>query len=96
MLVIAPYYSAPGDEDVVRHYRAVADAVDVPVVVYNFPGGAGYALSADVVAELASHPNVAGTKDSTGDAGQINGLCVRRRTRRSTSWSVGTRSCTPG
>lgn len=77
VLVIAPYYSAPSDEDAVRHYRAVADAIDVPVVVYNFPGGAGYALSADVVTELASHPNVAGTKDSTGDMGQINELCVR-------------------
>lgn len=77
VLVIAPYYSAPSDEDVVRHYRAVADAIDVPVVIYNFPGGAGYALSADVVTELASHPNVAGTKDSTGDMGQVSELCVR-------------------
>lgn len=77
LLVIAPYYSAPSDEDVVRHYRTVADAVDIPLVVYNYPGGAGYRLSADVVVELSDHPNIAGTKDSTGDMGQINDLCDR-------------------
>jgi 4-hydroxy-tetrahydrodipicolinate synthase len=77
LLVLAPYYSAPSDEHVVCHYREVADAVDVPVVVYNYPSGAGYRLSADVVAELASYPNIAGTKDSTGDMGQINDLCER-------------------
>lgn len=77
LLVLAPYYSAPGDDHVIRHYREVADTVDIPVVIYNYPGGAGYALSADVVLELASHPNIAGTKDSTGDMGQINELCER-------------------
>lgn len=77
LLILAPYYSAPSDDHVIRHYRAVADTVDIPVVVYNYPGGAGYALSADVVAELATHPNITGTKDSTGDMGQINDLCER-------------------
>jgi 4-hydroxy-tetrahydrodipicolinate synthase len=77
LLVIAPYYSAPSDDHVVRHYRSVADAVDIPLIVYNYPGGAGYTLSADVVVELSDHPNIAGTKDSTGDMGQINDLCDR-------------------
>ncbi len=55
----------------VRHYRAVADASPVPVLLYNFPGGFGVDIPASAIAELASHPNIAGIKQSGGDLGKI-------------------------
>lgn len=76
-LVHAPYYSAPSDDDIVRHYEDVADAVDIPILLYNFPAAIGFNLEPDVVVELADHPNVVGIKDSLGDLRQIHEL-IRR------------------
>lgn len=78
-LVLGPYYSRPSEDDTVRHYRAIADAVDLPLVIYNFPPGQGFNITPDVVESLAEHPNVVGIKDSSGDIGQINELCARTR-----------------
>lgn len=78
-LVIGPYYTSPSEDDLVAHFRTVADAVDIPLVLYNFPGGMGFNITPDVVEQLAPHPNVAGIKDSSGDIGQINELCRRTR-----------------
>ena len=55
----------------VRHYTAVADASPVPVLLYNFTAVTGVNLTPDAVARLASHPNVAGIKESGGDVAQI-------------------------
>lgn len=55
----------------VRHYRAVADASPVPVLLYNFPAGFGVDVPASAIAELASHPNILGIKQSGGDLGKI-------------------------
>jgi 4-hydroxy-tetrahydrodipicolinate synthase len=78
-LVIGPYYTSPGEDDLVTHYQTVADAVDIPLVLYNFPGGMGFNITPDVVERLASHPNIAGIKDSSGDIDQINELCLQTR-----------------
>lgn len=78
-LVHAPYYSAPSDDDVVRHYEEVADAVDIPIVLYNFPAAIGFNMEPDVVVELAAHPNIVGIKDSLGDLRQIHELVRRTR-----------------
>jgi 4-hydroxy-tetrahydrodipicolinate synthase len=78
-LVIGPYYTGPNEDDLVTHYREVADAVDIPLLVYNFPGGMSFNIPPGVVERLASHPNVAGIKDSSGDVGQVEELCRRTR-----------------
>jgi 4-hydroxy-2-oxoglutarate aldolase len=68
-LVVAPhYYSSVMTSDVLlTHYRAVADASPIPVVLYNIPKYMHFALPAHVVAELAKHPNIIGIKDSSGN-----------------------------
>lgn len=78
-LVIGPYYTGPNEDDLVTHYREVADAVDIPLLVYNFPGGMSFNIPPSVVERLASHPNVVGIKDSSGDVGQVEELCRRIR-----------------
>ncbi|MES1255538.1 MAG: dihydrodipicolinate synthase family protein [Acidobacteriota bacterium] len=59
------------DEALTAHYTAVADAATVPVLLYNFPALTGVCLSAGAVARLATHPNIVGIKDSSGDVAQI-------------------------
>lgn len=78
-MVHAPYYSAPSDDDMVKHYQEVADAADIPVLLYNYPAAFGFNIAPDVVVELADHPNVIGIKDSLGDLRQIHELIRRTR-----------------
>jgi 4-hydroxy-2-oxoglutarate aldolase len=76
VLVVAPhYYSSVMTADVLlRHYRAVADASPVPVILYNIPKYMHFAIPATVVAELAKHPNIIGIKDSSGNREIISGF----------------------
>lgn len=67
------------DDDLTRHYREVADAVDVPVLLYNFPTAFGFNIEPDVVVELADHSNVIGIKDSLDDLRQMYELTQRTR-----------------
>ncbi len=71
VLVVAPHYygaAAMTEAALLGHYRKVADETPVPVVLYNIPKYMHFPLPAAVVAQLARHPNVAGIKDSSGDA----------------------------
>ena len=61
-------------DDLRDHFRAIADASPVPVLLYNFPGVFGVNLSADLVAHLAEHPNIAGIKESSGNVLQVSEL----------------------
>jgi len=63
-LMISPYYNRPMQEGLKQHYRKVADAVDLPVILYNIPCRTGRALEAATIAELAEHPNIIGLKES--------------------------------
>lgn len=78
-LVIYPYYSWPTNENVIRHYEAIADAVDIPIVIYNIPKRTGRNLKPDAAVELAAHPNIAGLKESSGDMNQMFELLKRTR-----------------
>ncbi len=66
-LQVVPYYNRPTQEGMYRHFRAVTEAVDLPIIVYNVPGRTVADLANDTVARLAELPLVIGIKDATGD-----------------------------
>lgn len=70
-MVLNPPNSAPKNEFSIRHYRTVADAVDIPIYLYNYPKQGGPNLQPETTAELATHPNIAGIKESCEDIHQI-------------------------
>ncbi|WP_184503389.1 4-hydroxy-tetrahydrodipicolinate synthase [Streptomyces botrytidirepellens] len=67
LLVVTPYYSRPPQEAVEAHFRMVADAVGIPVTLYDIPFRTGVALSYDTLCRLAEHPRVTGVKDCAYD-----------------------------
>jgi len=71
ILSVGPYYNKPTPEGFYRHFAAIADAVTVPVVVYNVPGRTGSNIDAKTQGRLASHGNITGVKEASGNLGQI-------------------------
>jgi dihydrodipicolinate synthase/N-acetylneuraminate lyase len=62
------FFSVPKQaEALIRHYKTVADVSSIPVIVYNMPANTGIDLTADIITQLAEHPNIVGLKDSGGD-----------------------------
>ena len=76
VLVVTPYYNKASREGLVEHYNAVADSVDLPVIMYNVPGRTGMNLSADTVAQLARHPNLCAVKEASGSLKQMTDLAL--------------------
>jgi 4-hydroxy-tetrahydrodipicolinate synthase len=67
LLVVTPYYSKPPQAGLLQHFRAVADATDVPVMLYDIPGRSGVAIATDTMLRLAEHPQIVAVKDAKGD-----------------------------
>ncbi|MEC8727346.1 MAG: 4-hydroxy-tetrahydrodipicolinate synthase [Pseudomonadota bacterium] len=67
VLVVTPYYNKPTQNGLMRHYEAVADASDVPVVIYDIPGRSVVSMDIDTMVALAEHDNITGVKDSSQD-----------------------------
>jgi len=65
-LLVAPYYNRPTQEGLYQHFKTVAEAVDIPQILYNVPGRTGCDLSNDTTLRLAGIPNIIGIKDATG------------------------------
>ncbi|MGE5626042.1 MAG: 4-hydroxy-tetrahydrodipicolinate synthase [Bacillota bacterium] len=81
VLTIAPYYNKPGQEGLYRHFRAVAEAVSVPVILYNVPSRTITDILPETVERLAELSNVVGIKEATGDmkrAAEIRRRCGER------------------
>lgn len=72
LLVVNPYYNKPSQADLLVHFRTVADAVNIPIILYNHPGRTGVNLGIDVLCELAKHPNIVAIKDSSSDLTAIS------------------------
>ncbi|MFZ4515576.1 MAG: 4-hydroxy-tetrahydrodipicolinate synthase [Acidimicrobiia bacterium] len=66
VLIVAPYYVRPSEAGIVAHFRAIAEATSVPVVVYNIPARTGRNMSASTILEVAALPNVIGLKQAVG------------------------------
>lgn len=67
LLIISPYYNKTNDEGMYLHFKSVADAVNIPCILYNVPGRTGCAISESVVARLKDHPNIMGIKEASGN-----------------------------
>ena len=70
LLSVSPYYNKPSQEGIFQHYQRVADESPVPVILYNVPGRTSSNISAETTLRLAQHPNIAGTKEASGNLEQ--------------------------
>jgi len=67
VLVVTPYYNKPTQDGLLRHYTAIADEADIPVIIYNIPGRSVIDMSVETMARLAKHRNIVGVKDATAN-----------------------------
>lgn len=76
-LVVTPYYNKPSQEGIFQHFKAVADNVEIPIVVYNIPSRSVVDITNKTMGRLAQLPNVIACKDATGDIARVQGLTDR-------------------
>lgn len=76
-LQVVPYYNRPSQEGMRRHFMAVADACDLPIVLYNIPGRCGAGLDPATVARLAEHPNIVAIKEASGSTDAVTEITRR-------------------
>jgi 4-hydroxy-tetrahydrodipicolinate synthase len=75
ILSVAPYYNKPTPEGLYQHYKAIADAVPLPVIVYNVPGRTGVNVDVATIARLSGVPNIVGVKEASGNMTQMCEIC---------------------
>ena len=66
-LVVTPYYNRPTQEGLFQHYKAIHDAAELPIIIYNIPGRTAVEMTVETMARLAELPNIIGVKDATND-----------------------------
>ena len=71
-LVVTPYYNKPTQEGLYLHYKAINDAVDIPIIIYNIPGRSIVDMSVETMTRLFKLPNVAGLKDATANMSRVS------------------------
>ncbi|MGW4697767.1 4-hydroxy-tetrahydrodipicolinate synthase [Kitasatospora cineracea] len=77
LLAVTPYYSKPPQEGLYRHTVAIADATDLPVMLYDIPGRSGVALDVDTLVRLGEHPRIVANKDAKGDVSAASWAIAR-------------------
>jgi len=71
LLIVTPYYNKATQQGLIRHYEAIADTVDSPVILYDVPSRTGVTIAPETYAVLARHPNILGVKEASGNLGSI-------------------------
>ena len=71
-LVVTPYYNRPSQEGMITHFETIADAVQIPMILYNVPSRCAVDLCNESVLRLSAHPNIVGIKDATGDMDRVS------------------------
>lgn len=71
VLSVCPYYNRPSQDGLLRHFEAIADCSELPVVLYDIPGRTGVRLELDTIAKLSAHPNIPAIKEATGDVERV-------------------------
>ncbi len=74
LLLATPYYNKPSQEGMYQHFKAIHDAVELPIILYNIPGRSVVDLNDTTTARLAKLPNIVGIKDATGDLARVSSL----------------------
>ncbi len=72
LLAVTPYYSKPPQEGLYRHFTAIADSTDLPVMLYDIPGRSGVPINTETLVRLAEHPRIVANKDAKGDLGRAS------------------------
>ena len=75
ILSVAPYYNKPTPEGLYQHYKAIAEAVPLPVIVYNVPGRTGVNVDVATITRLSAVPNIVGVKEASGNMTQMCEIC---------------------
>jgi 4-hydroxy-tetrahydrodipicolinate synthase len=76
-LQVCPYYNKPTQEGFFQHFKAIADEVDLPIVLYNIPGRCGAGMTPETIARLDEHENIVGIKEATGSLDQASEIAMR-------------------
>jgi len=72
--MVCPYYNRPGPEGLYQHFKAIAEAVPIPIIPYNIPGRTGVNMMPETVARLAKIPNIVGIKEASGSLKQMSDI----------------------
>ncbi len=72
VMVVTPYYNKPTQAGVLTHFRMIADATDLPMVLYDIPGRSGIQIMYDTILRAAKHPNIRAVKDAKGDLAEVS------------------------
>ncbi|MFC7308653.1 4-hydroxy-tetrahydrodipicolinate synthase [Streptomyces monticola] len=77
LLTVTPYYNKPPQEGLYRHFTAIADATELPVMLYDIPGRSGVPINTETIVALADHPRIVANKDAKGDLGRASWAIAR-------------------
>jgi len=72
VMIVTPYYNKPTQAGILTHFRMIADATDLPVILYDIPGRTGVEIKYDTILRLAKHPNIVAIKDAKGDFSEVS------------------------
>ena len=72
VMIVTPYYNKPTQSGILTHFRLIADATDLPVILYDIPGRTGVPINYETIIRVAKHPNILGIKDAKGDFAQVS------------------------